>query len=101
VELFQLSNEAKRDLRSIAQFTENRWGRTQRNLYIKQLDETFLMLARKPNLGISCDYIRDGYKKFPQGSHIGSHIIFYKCSTPANILVVRILHKSMDYDSQL
>jgi toxin ParE1/3/4 len=96
MKLFQLSNEAKRDLRSIALFTENRWGRTQRNLYIKQLDEAFLMLARKPNLGISCDYIRDGYKKFPQGGHI----VFYKCSKPANILVVRILHKSMDYDSQ-
>lgn len=97
MELFQLSNEAKHDLRSIALFTEKRWGRTQRNLYIKQLDAAFLMLARKPNLGTSCDYIRDGYIKFPQGSHI----VFYKCSTPANILVVRILHKSMDYDSQL
>jgi toxin ParE1/3/4 len=55
------------------------------------------MLARKPNLGISCDYIRDGYKKSPQGSHI----IFYKYNAPTNILVVRILHKSMYYDSQL
>ena len=97
MEQFQLSKEAKNDLRSIAIFTENRWGRTQRNLYIKQLDEAFLMLAQSPDLGISCDYIRNGYKKFPQGSHI----IFYKHSTSANILVVRILHKSMDYDSRL
>jgi toxin ParE1/3/4 len=97
MQLFQLSKEAKNDLRSIAIFTENRWGRTQRNLYIKQLDEAFLMLAQTPDLGISCDHIREGYKKFPQGSHI----IFYKRSTSAKILVVRILHKSMDYDSQL
>ena len=97
MQLFQLSKEAKNDLRSIAVFTENRWGRTQRNLYIKQLDEAFSMLAQSPDLGISCDYIRAGYKKFPQGSHI----IFYKYSTSKNILVVRILHKSMDYDSQL
>ena len=97
MQLFQLSKEAKNDLRSIAVFTENRWGRTQRNFYIKQLDEAFLMLAQSPDLGISCDFIRKGYKKFPQGSHI----IFYKHSTSANILVVRILHKSMDYDSQL
>lgn len=95
--LFQLSREAKNDLRSIAFFTENRWGKTQRNLYIKQLDDAFFMLAQNPNLGISCDYIRDGYRKFPQGSHI----IFYKHSNSANILVVRILHKSMDYDLQL
>lgn len=97
MQLFQLSKEAKNDLRSIAIFTENRWGRTQRNLYIKQLDEAFLMLAQSPDLGISCDYIREEYKKFPQGSHI----IFYKHSTSTKILVVRILHKSMDYDSRL
>lgn len=96
MELFQLSKEAKNDLRSIALFTENRWSRAQRNLYIQQLDETFLMLANNPNLGISCNYIRDGYRKFPQGSHI----IFYKTNVKSNILVVRILHKSMDYDSQ-
>jgi len=95
VELFQLSREAESDLRSIALFTENRRGRPQRNLYIKQLDDAFLMLARKPKLGIACDYIRDGYRKFPQGSHI----VFYKYSTPAHILIVRVLHKSMDYDS--
>lgn len=39
---FQLSKKAKADLRSIALFTENRWGRPQRNLYIKQLDDAFL-----------------------------------------------------------
>lgn len=97
MESFQLSIEAKNDLRSIALFTENRWGRAQRNLYIKQLDEAFFMLAQNPDLGISCDYIRSEYRKFPQGSHI----IFYKRHAKNNILVVRILHKSMDYDSQL
>lgn len=97
MELFHLSKEAKNDLRSIALFTENRWGRTQRNLYIKQLDDAFFMLAQNPNLGISCDYIRDGYRKFPQGSHL----IFYKQSLKSTILIVRILHKSMDYESQL
>ncbi len=94
---FQLSKEAKDDLRSIALFTENRWGRPQRNLYIKQLDDAFFMLAQNPALGISCDYIRDGYKKFPQRSHL----IFYKYGSATSILVVRILHKSMDCDSQL
>lgn len=97
MESFQLSIEAKNDLHSIAFFTENRWGRAQRNLYIKQLDDAFSMLAENPSLGISCDYIRAEYRRFPQGSHI----IFYKRHGKSNILVVRILHKSMDYDSQL
>ena len=97
MESFQLSIEAKNDLRSIALFTENRWGRAQRNLYIKQLDDAFFMLAQNPNLGVACDYIHDGYRKLPQGSHI----IFYKQNIRSNVLVVRILQKSMDYDSQL
>ena len=66
-------------------------------LYIKQLDEAFLLLAQNPNAGTSYDYIRNGYRKFPQGGHI----IFYKPSTTAAILVIRILHKNMDYDLKL
>jgi toxin ParE1/3/4 len=97
MELFQLSREAKSDLRSIACFTEARWGKAQRNLYIKQLDEAFRLLAQNSDAGIACDYIRSGYRKFPQGSHI----IFYKPGATATILIVRILHKSMDYDVQL
>jgi toxin ParE1/3/4 len=84
-------------LRSIAIFTEQRWGKTQRNLYIKQLDETFSLLAQNSETGLSCDYIHEGYRKFPQGSHI----IFYKHVSSTNILIVRILHKSMDYHLQL
>ncbi len=32
---FALTRAAKADLKAIAQFTEKRWGRVQRNLYIK------------------------------------------------------------------
>ena len=93
MELFQLSKAAKNDLRSIAVFTEHRWGKTQRNLYLKRLDEAFSLLGQNPDTGLACDYIREGYRKFPQGSHI----VFYKRVTSARILIVRILHKSMDY----
>lgn len=95
--LFQLSQEAKSDLRSIAKFTENRWGKAQRNLYIKQLDDAFTLLGKNHEAGVACNNIRQDYRKFPQGSHL----IFYKLGTTANILIVRILHKSMDVDSQI
>ena len=36
---FELTKEAKDDLRKIARFTEKRWGRDQRFLYIKQFDD--------------------------------------------------------------
>lgn len=94
MELFQLTNEAKSDLRAIAQFTENRWGKAQRNLYIKQLDDAFKLLSTNVDVGFACDNIRKDYRKFPQGSHI----IFYKSDAASGILIVRILHKNMDFD---
>lgn len=89
---FQLTLKAKEDLRDIALFTERRWGRDQRNLYIKQFDESFWLLAENPDIGRSCDEIKQGYHKFPQGSHL----IFYTLMGNQQIKIVRILHKSMD-----
>jgi len=67
---FELTKEAKKDLRKIAEYTEKRWGRPQRNLYTKQFDDGFYLLAETPSVGKKCDYIKVGYRKFPQGSHI-------------------------------
>ncbi|MFA0037635.1 type II toxin-antitoxin system RelE/ParE family toxin [Vibrio sp. 10N.261.52.A1] len=92
---FQLTNKAKADLRDIALFTERRWGRKQRNVYIRQFDATFRRLAENPTLGKTCDEIRLGYRKSPQTSHV----IFYQQMNNQPLLVVRILHKSMDVSS--
>ncbi|OOF03797.1 plasmid stabilization protein ParE [Salinivibrio sp. MA440] len=89
---FQLTNKAKSDLKDIALFTFRRWGREQRNIYLKQFDESFWLLAENPDIGKTCDGIRDGYRKFPQGSHV----IFYQQIGSQNIQIIRILHKSMD-----
>jgi toxin ParE1/3/4 len=53
------------------------------------------VLANAPLAGKACDYITNGYRKFPQGSHI----IFYKEGNK-KIEVVRILHKNMDVESK-
>ena len=83
---FDLTMEAKEDLRKIAKYTEKRWGRDQRNLYIKQFDDGFHLLAESPSGGKQCDYIKDGYRKFPQGSHI----IFYREGEKSKITIIRI-----------
>lgn len=93
---FALTSKAKADLQAIAIFTEERWGKEQRNFYIKQFDDAFHMLANAPLVGKACDYIRSGYRKFPQGSHI----IFYKDISQEKIEIVRILHKNMDVESK-
>ena len=92
---FALTNKAKADLRAIAIFTEERWGKEQRNLYIKQFDDAFHLLVDSPLAGKVCDYIKDGYRKFP----LGSHLIFYKEHNNV-IEIIRILHKSMDVDAK-
>lgn len=97
MKLFRLTRRAKSDLKGIANFTEKRWGKTQRNFYIKQFDDAFHVLADTPTLGKTCDYIKSGYQKFPQGSHI----IFYKVISSQEITIIRILHKNMDVESNL
>jgi toxin ParE1/3/4 len=94
---FALTRKAKADLLDIANFTERSWGKEQRNLYIRQLDEAFHFLAETPFSGKPCDYIKPGYRKFPQGSHI----VFYRAGTETTIEIIRILHKHMNVDSHL
>jgi len=89
---FSLSYAAKNDFRNIARFTEARWGRGQRNHYLKGLDKTFRLLADSPNLGNSCDYIASDLRKHP----FQSHVIFYDTLSEEEIQIVRVLHKNMD-----
>jgi toxin ParE1/3/4 len=95
MKLFALSRQAKNDLLDIGVFTAETWGKIQRNYYLEQLDDTFHLLGKKPTLGVMCDDVKIGYRKFPQGSHL----IFYKDNPSGGILIVRILHKRMDYSA--
>lgn len=91
---FSLTQKAKADLKEIAKLTMKRWGREQRNLYLKQFDDTFYLLSERSEIGKSCDEIRKGYLKFPQGSHV----IFFRQSSKKQIEIIRILHKGMDVE---
>ena len=91
---FRLSAKAVDDLKSIGRYTQDNWGRTQRNKYLSMLDDCFHTIVRQPEIGIACDYIRPGYRKY----HVGRHLIFYRQST-SHIDIIRILHDSMDIKS--
>jgi toxin ParE1/3/4 len=94
---FSLTLSARADLKSIASYTQHRWGKQQRMLYVKQFDDAFHMLAENPETGTTCDFIKHGYRKFPNGSHV----IFYRSLAAGAIQIVRILHKRMDVARQL
>lgn len=94
--LFLLSRAARADLKNIAAYTQKIWGTEQRRAYIKELDLTFLFLAENPVSGAPCDHINSGLRKHGHNSHT----IFYE-NKDSSIFIVRILHKSMDVESQL
>lgn len=94
---FSLTHKAKADLKSIAAYTQRKWGRKQRLVYIKQFDDTFRMLANTPDTGQQCDFIKAGYRRLP----CISHIVFYRLISETEIEIVRILHKRMDVKSKL
>ncbi|NLW06092.1 MAG: type II toxin-antitoxin system RelE/ParE family toxin [Pseudomonadaceae bacterium] len=94
--LFSVSRAARADLKNIAAYTQKTWDAEQRKAYIKDLDLTFLFLAENPMSGTPCDYIISGLRKH---SH-ESHTIFYE-NRDDSIFIIRILHKSMDVESQL
>ncbi|NLQ17944.1 type II toxin-antitoxin system RelE/ParE family toxin [Marinomonas sp. M1K-6] len=94
--LFLISRAARGDLKNIAAYTQKTWGTEQRRSYIKELDRTFLFLAENPMSGTPCDYIISGLKKHRHESHT----IFYE-NKDNSIFIVRVLHKSMDTESQL
>jgi toxin ParE1/3/4 len=89
---FRLTNRAKADLKSIATFTQKKWGQPQRRMYLQQFDNAFYLLAESPDIGADCSYIKSGYRKFP----VASHMIFYRMVSDELIEIVRVLHKRMD-----
>jgi toxin ParE1/3/4 len=94
---YLLTIAARKDLIDIGHFTTEKWGKRQRDKYLKQLDDAFKLLARQPEIGRDADEIKPAYKKFSQGSHI----IFYRTGTESKIVVIRILHNSMDVERHL
>lgn len=94
---FKVTRKAQADLIAIGRYTNKQWGVSQRNHYLTQMDDCFCQLAENPELGTSCDFILKGYRKFPQGSHL----IFYKQDSENSIVIIRVLHQSMDVESIL
>ena len=95
---FRLTQKAKNDLKNIARYTEAEWGREQRNVYLKQFDECFHSLADMPEKGISCEAIRQGYRKY----RVGRHFVFYRAINDERELeIVRVLHERMNVETQL
>lgn len=92
------TKRAVADLGSIWDYTCDKWSEHQADKYYSKLMSATrrivvgdIVYSKKYNV-ISSDLY--GYK-------VGSHIIFYKNMTSGTVLIIRILHKSMDLRSHL
>ena len=65
-----VSQQAEADIDGIAAYTTESWGWQQTERYLSQLEGTFLLLARNPSMGRSCDAIHAGMRRFQHGNHV-------------------------------
>ncbi len=87
----RITPRARDDLKNIGRYTEQSWGKTQRNRYLKSIDARFHWLAENPQLGKQRADICEGYYSFPEGQHV----IFYLVGGNA-IDIIGIPYKEMD-----
>lgn len=93
---YRLSEKADDDLRQIYLFSYEQFGEAQADTYLLGLEERFRTLAEQPTLGKKIDHIRAGYFRY----EYMRHSIFYTLHEEG-ILVVRVLHGSMDAERHL
>ena len=95
---YNLTKEAAGDLYRIWEYTVDTWSEKQADKYYEMLISAFKKLAQNPEkLGKSYEMIHAGLKGFL----IGRHVIFYLVQETADVLIVRILHSSMDFARHL
>jgi toxin ParE1/3/4 len=87
---YRLAPEAERDLEAIWLYTFEEWGVEQAHLYTDELAEAFTQLATSPEIAVSCDQIRKGYRRI----RVGRHVIYFRLAE-YGIVVVRVLHDRM------
>jgi len=88
---YRLTPRAKADLISIARYTQEQWGKKQRNRYLWFLEVRFQWLAENPYSGRLRPEIAPDYYCYPEGHHI----VFFLISENG-IDIIGIPHKQMD-----
>ena len=88
---YRIRPEAEKDLKEVARYTRRTWGQAQARKYLRALHERMQALAANPNLGVARHDVADGYRS----ARIGHHHVFYS-QDGDTIVVVRVLHESMD-----
>lgn len=87
----RVSGPAKRDLSDIGAYTLREWGAAQKKKYLGQIRARFAALRESPGVGAARDEIAGGLRS----CRAGRHVIYYR-ETGSELVVLRVLHESMD-----
>ena len=85
------TRRALADLRNIARYTGETWGRKQALHYLEELKLRFQKFALSPEAGRVRDDIAPSVHSFPVARHVAFHV-----RSESGITVLRVLHPSMD-----
>src|SRR5215204_1336254 len=91
----ELAQRAKRDIRSIRQYTVSQWGVEQADTYLSALNKGIEALRGNPHIGMARDDLRPGLRSFA----IESHRVLYRV-VGETIRIVRIVHLRKDLSQE-
>lgn len=94
---FEYTVKARSELLDIVRYTVDTWGQSQANEYVDRLESLAQQLAETPALGKTRDDLASKGRvlSFPNEKHI-----LYYAATPKGISILRILHESMNTETQ-
>jgi len=92
----RVSGPARLDLVLIGEYTRREWGAQQKRKYLGQIRDKFKAVRDSPSIGVA----RDDIDARLRAVVVRKHVIFYR-ETDTELIVVRVLHQSMDPDAHL
>jgi toxin ParE1/3/4 len=93
---FRVSKAAQADIREVGRYTQQQWGKDQRRVYLDGLNDRFQLLANTPMLAAERQTLGLPVRIHPYEKHLILYVI-----EDGGILIVRVLHQSMDVPAQL
>ena len=91
-----LQVKAREDIKKIWIYSFQEHGEQQADKYYDELMLGMESIRDNPLIGVTCDYIRVGYRQH----HINKHLVFYRVGNK-KIHVIRVLHERMQLQEHL
>ena len=94
---YEITLEAKKDLKNIARYTDDTWGRNQTRAYERKLIAGFDKIGRG-------NFVERKFKKAGPDiflMHCEHHFIFYLRRKSSNPVIFAVLHEHMDLINQI